>query len=82
MLLPIIIRAAGTVTLPTIVTGRAMTSGVCTPSATSRAATAAAIRAGLSNTFGLNCFTLYSPLMSITPAVKMKNVFGMLSRAA
>ena len=43
---------------------------------------AAAIRAGLSNTFGLNCFTLYSPLMSITPAVKMKNVFGMLSRAA
>ncbi len=37
---------------------------------------------GLSNTFGLNCFTLYSPLMSITPAVKMKNVFGMFEQGS
>ena len=39
-------------------------------------------RAGENSTLGLNCLMLYSPLMSMTPAVKIKKVFGMLSRAA
>lgn len=75
-------RAAGTVMLPTIVTGRAMMSGVWMPSATMMAARKAPSIAGLTKTFGLNCFRLYSPLMSITPAVKIKKVLGILSKAA
>lgn len=80
--LPIIISAAGTVMLPTIVTGRAIISGVRMPNATSKAAAKAPIRAGLSRTLGLNWRMLYSPLISMTPAVKMKKVLGTLSRAA
>ncbi len=79
---PMTIRAAGTVMAPTMVTGRATTSGIRTPTATMSAARKAASMAGEKSTLGLRRLMLYSPLTSITPAVKMKNVLGMLSRAA
>jgi len=42
----------------------------------------AAIIAGESSTLGFRFFTPYSPFTSITPAVKMKKVLGIFSRAA
>lgn len=68
--------------LPTMVIGRAIMSGVCTPQATSMAAMKAAIIAGEKSNFGFRLLRLYSPLTSITPAVNIKNVLGVFKRAA